>query len=434
MSNINPVNLSPAQQRKLTLARLRMVMKLPYFGQFVMGVDMVPTRDIKEARTDGRRIVFNPDWLFKPEHDRDDIMKVLAEGTLHMSFKHPLRRNHRDPKLWDRACNLAINPILKEEGFKMKSSDAIESRFRDKTAEQIYDTLVREQPPQPKGGSGKQQQQQQKGQQPPPPGGGGQQGKNPQGNKPPQQGQGKRPPPQMNPDGDNGGDVGMSDPTNAQGDGPADENDMAMLENSIDGKVASATQAAKAQGKMPSGLERMVVEAMKPKVDWRDRLRKAVSKTIPSDFTWMRPSRRALSHGIYMPSSVKTGCGKIVVVVDTSGSIGNEELSQFWGEIVNIFEDCQPEELHVMYCDAAVAGHDVFRFGETPVCKPRGGGGTSFKPPFRKVEKDNINPQALIYLTDGYGDFPDKEPQYPSIWVCTSEVVAPFGETIPIRI
>lgn len=99
-----------------------------------------------------------------------------------------------------------------------------------------------------------------------------------------------------------------------------------------------------------------------------------------------------------------------------------------------IFEDCNPEELHVMYCDAAVAGHDVFRFGETPKLKPRGGGGTDFRPPFRKIERDNINPQCLIYITDGYGSFPEKQSAYPTLWVCTTDVVAPHGETLPLKL
>lgn len=226
---------------------------------------------------------------------------------------------------------------------------------------------------------------------------------------------------------------GVAEPEGKDGGAPSPA-EMAMLEAELDGKIASAAQAAKGQGKLPAGLERMLVEALKPKIDWKDRLRKFVAKTIPSDFTWMRPSRRSMANGIYMPSVVKNGCGKLLVIIDTSGSIGNEELAQYWGEVTAIFEDCNPEQLVVMYCDAAVAGTDYFSFGETPVLRPRGGGGTDFRPPFRKVNKDGIQIQAAIYLTDGYGSFPEKEPPYPVLWVITSDVKAPHGETLRLEL
>jgi predicted metal-dependent peptidase len=61
-----------------------------------------------------------------------------------------------------------------------------------------------------------------------------------------------------------------------------------------------------------------------------------------------------------------------------------------------------------------------------------GGGGTDFAPVFEYVEQQGLAPQALVFLTDLYGPFPEREPHYPVIWVSTSSQVAPFGETIPV--
>jgi predicted metal-dependent peptidase len=405
------IEITDKQRRRLSEARLRMLMKLPYFGNFIMGVPMIPDKKVKTAGADGRSIRYNPEWMFGDDMGRDELVGVLSHETLHLSFKHPLRRNHRDPELWNKACDYVVNPILQEAGITLRPKALLDPNMAGKTAEEVYDLLERRQQ--------KQQKQQQKQQQ----GSGGGKGQ-PGGQPPPGQGGGNDP-------GDMGG---VTDPQKQDGSGPASQDEVAMMEADIDGKVAAATQAAKAQGKMPAGLERLVLEALKPKIDWKDRLRKFVAKTIPSDFTWMRPSRRSMANGIYMPSTVKNGCGKLLVVIDTSGSIGDEELKQYWGEVCAIFEDCNPEELHVMYCDAAVAGHDVFRFGETPVLKPRGGGGTDFRPPFIKADKDNLRPQCAVYLTDGYGSFPEKEPPYPVLWVITTEVKSPHGETLPLQL
>jgi predicted metal-dependent peptidase len=418
MSEQNTPSLSPEQARRLTKMRMRMLLKMPYYGNFALGVDMVPDAKVETAVADGRKIKFNPDWLLGADDTdkvRDEGVAKLAHEILHMSFKHPLRRNHREPKMWNAACDYAVNPILKESGFTLPDKHLDNPQFHNMTAEQIYDLLE------------KQQQKQQR-----------------QMNGPQQKGGGGAPPPQgkmrvgnqmVDLDKNDPGQMGgVAEPENKEGTGPASQAEMAMVEAELDGKIASAAQAAKGQGKLPAGLERMLVEALKPKIDWKDRLRKFVAKTIPADFTWMRPSRRSIANGIYMPSSIKNGCGKILVVIDTSGSIGNEELAQYWGEVTSIFEDCNPEQLVVMYCDAAVAGIDFFSFGETPVLKPRGGGGTDFRPPFRKVDKDGIQIQCAIYLTDGYGSFPEKEPPYPVLWVITTDVKSPHGETLRLEL
>jgi predicted metal-dependent peptidase len=404
--------ITKEMERLLTEARLNMLLKMPYYGNFILGVDMIPDPKLKHTLgTDGRVIKYNPEKLLT--QPRDKIVAYLAHEVLHISFKHPLRRSHRDPELWNLACDFVVNPILLEAKIGiMPEQYAYDARFANMTAEAVYDIL------EDKANKHKPQ----------------------SGGKQPQRGKG-----QMYVGGgsfdmdspDPGGMGAVGDPKVDDGEGGvrnANQAEMQAIEAGIDGKVASAAQMAKGQGKLPAGLERLLTEALKPKIDWKDRMKKFVAKTIPTDFTWMRPSRRGLANGLTLPSAIKNGCGKILVIIDTSGSIGNEELKQYWGEVCAIFEDCNPEELIVMYCDAAVAGMDRFTFGETPVLKPRGGGGTDFRPPFTKVNKESLNPQCAVYLTDGYGTFPEKEPPYPVLWVITSDVKSPHGETLPLRL
>ena len=121
-----------------------------------------------------------------------------------------------------------------------------------------------------------------------------------------------------------------------------------------------------------------------------------------------------------------------MIAVDTSGSIGTEELEQFAGEISAIAEEAQPEAIHVVYCDALVQSSQEFRPSEQIRLEPKGGGGTDFRPVFTWVEQNELNPVCLIYLTDlCCHSFPEP-PNYPVLWVTDSRRIAPFGETVRI--
>ncbi len=125
--------------------------------------------------------------------------------------------------------------------------------------------------------------------------------------------------------------------------------------------------------------------------------------------------------------------GEIVVAIDTSGSISQEMLNTFGGEIKAIVQSSRPTKTHVIYCDSEVNHVDEFGPNDDLHFDMHGGGGTAFAPPFAYVAEKSIKPVCLVYLTDGYGSFP-AAPEYPTMWVCTTDVVAPFGETVPIEV
>ena len=193
-----------------------------------------------------------------------------------------------------------------------------------------------------------------------------------------------------------------------------------------------AARIAKTCGHTPLGVDRLLQESRESRKDWRAILREFVSATTPSDYCFCPPNRRHVHAGLYLPSIHKEGIGCIVISVDTSGSIGQEELKQFAGEISAISDQAQPEAIHVVYCDAAVHSTQEFGPSDPIALEPKGGGGTDFCPVFEWVEATDIRPACLIYLTDLACSSYPPEPDYPVLWVTDSRRIAPFGETLQV--
>ena len=203
--------------------------------------------------------------------------------------------------------------------------------------------------------------------------------------------------------------------------------------------VQTAADAAKSQGKLPADLKRFVKELLSPKVPWTEKLRASLTKCVGRDSTtWTRPNkRRLLMQGIVMPSYTGYAAGHIVFIVDTSGSMSQDEMAQGLGECDAILVDCNPEAVTLIGCDAQVNSRIELYSGDSLKDDPPplgGGGGTSFVPPFDLLKEEGIIPACLVYFTDMMGTFPE-DPGYPVIWCSTSEdKEAPFGETIYVEL
>ena len=205
-----------------------------------------------------------------------------------------------------------------------------------------------------------------------------------------------------------------------------------------DTELVSAMSAAKAMGKLPAGLERALGAMLEPKVDWKEKIRALFARKVGSGtFDWRRPDRRLITRDIYAPGRSGFGAGTVVVGVDTSGSIGPKELDMFMAEMSGILEDVRPRRLVIMWCDAAIGRLDEAEdAGDLLTIRAKGapgGGGTSFIPVFDKIDEMGLQPEALVYLTDGLGNFPKRAPQYPVIWGnIYPQSKYPFGDVVDI--
>lgn len=203
--------------------------------------------------------------------------------------------------------------------------------------------------------------------------------------------------------------------------------------------VASGMAAAKAQGKLPAGMERLLGKMVEPEPKWQEKIQAFFARKVGSgSYDWRKPDRNWIVRDIYVPGRSGYGAGHIVVGVDTSGSIGNDELDTFFGEMRMILEEVRPKKISVVFCDAKV--HKVQEVSEPEdisSLKPKGGGGTAFEPVFDWIAKEAEDVDCLVYLTDGYGSFPKSQPKYPVLWgdiMCGKGVKYPWGDVVEIPI
>lgn len=211
-------------------------------------------------------------------------------------------------------------------------------------------------------------------------------------------------------DDEEGGDVGGG------GQQPIDEHDWEGAEGLSDEEqegLAKEIDEAIRQGaitasKMGTGGERTVADLLEPQVDWREVLREFITDTCRgNDYsTYSRPNRRSMHTGIYFPSGITEQVDELVLAIDTSGSIGQHELSAFLTEIKSICDTVRPKSVRILYWDTEVCADEVYSVDEldtlTQSTKPAGGGGTDVSCVTGYMATNGITPQATIILTDGY--------------------------------
>lgn len=220
------------------------------------------------------------------------------------------------------------------------------------------------------------------------------------------------------------------------------EKEKEELHREIDRAIRQGQIAAKKAGVGAGGLDRELEELLEPKVDWREVLREFVKSICSAKdaSSWRRVNRRYIGSDIYLPTLIGERVGHIVIGVDTSGSIGVRELSDFLSEVKGIADEVRPERVDLLYWDSEVAAHE--EYDEATVAnivsstKPRGGGGTSPSCVTEYIKAKAIKPECVIMLTDGYvGNDWGGEWPCPVLWciVGGNGDTAPVGKTIHVK-
>jgi predicted metal-dependent peptidase len=376
--------------RRIQKARTALVLDHPFFGSLLFRLKDCECRSIQTMATDGVSLYYNPDFV--ETLNAATLAGTLAHEVMHPALHHHVRRSGRDPKQWNMACDYAINPLLVDAGLNLPEGVLLANRFRGMSAEQIYNLLDSE---------------------------------TPQDSGSEDEGEGNEPSAPMTE-----GGIGQVL------DAPVPDRDTPTIEEQArewDIAVNQATTMARHVGKVPAGLNRTLEGAAEAAVDWRELLRRFWSQATPADYSWMRPNRRHLWTGLYLPGVVREGVGEVAIAVDCSGSVSARQLRLFEAEARSILEGQRPERVYVLYFDAVVQKVETYEAGQRINLNPVGGGGTEFGPCFEWLDDRGIRPQTLVFLTDLYGSFPPSTPSYPVLWASTGSQKTPFGEVIPMR-
>ncbi|MEV6306562.1 VWA-like domain-containing protein [Actinoplanes sp. NPDC051861] len=167
-------------------------------------------------------------------------------------------------------------------------------------------------------------------------------------------------------------------------------------------------------GSAPAGWRRWAEEVFHPPQPWRALLGAAVRSAVSAggtgdDYTYAKPARRTTSlPGVILPS-LRRRPPRVSVVIDTSGSVSDEELGTALLEIAEIGRAVGGRgTVTVMSCDAAA------RVAE-PLCRAEGislvgGGGTDLRSGFTKALAGTPRPDVIVALTDGFTPWPSSPP------------------------
>ena len=178
---------------------------------------------------------------------------------------------------------------------------------------------------------------------------------------------------------------------------------------------AKARTSLKEWGTLPLGVQQMVNELCSPpRNPWKRLLRLFAgrgSRTVVRS-TRLRESTRFPGQ----PGTKIKRLHRLVVAVDTSGSIGPEVLSEFLNEINGIART--GADITLIECDCQI--HNVAPYHRRLKPEFKGGGGTDFNPVMQWL-RDNVrkNIGGCIYLTDGFAAKPTIDPRCKVLWVIT---------------
>lgn len=379
--------------KMLSMARASIILDHPFFASLLLPMPLEVDELRPTLATDGERIVYNPEFI--EEQSAGGVVFAMAHETLHCVFDHCGRRENRCPENWDLACDYIVNNILVEE----KVGEFIEGCLYDPalvkrgggTAEGVYKLL------------------------------------------PPVNSKNKKK------RGQAGGALDtLFDAGSEMGTKKPDAATKAQKSADMKVRVIQARNAAKMQGNLSAGLERLVKEIIKPVVAWEDVMMRFMSERAKTEYSYARPKRRYIDEDIMLPSLVGVKMGELIFATDCSGSVNSKLLGRFAGQINIVKHDLQPSKITVIYFDSKVLTPvQTFEAEDEVVLKPVGGGGTAFSPVFKYINALPEPPVAVIFLTDLECDDFGPAPDYPVLWCVLDKfkgrkLHAPFGEIVEV--
>jgi predicted metal-dependent peptidase len=404
---VTPADPAASALAKLGAARTRLVLERPFLGALALHLALVPSAKCRTVATDGRGFHFNPGFI--DSLGFAEAQFVLAHEALHCALLHFDRARHRVRRRWDRACDYAVNQLLADDGMRAPAGVLLDPAFRGLAAEEIYPLLEDTHDERPFDEHWF------------------------------------------------GASVPSPVPAGAPGGGVTDAPVApALLEAHRDGfdevlarapmftpsstlasewrdRVAGAGLEAAAAGRLGSVFREALDALVQPRLPWHALLARFMMTLACDDYSFQRPSRR---EGAAILPGLASGEVNLALGLDTSGSISAHDFGAFIGEIDALKGQIRAR-VTLLACDTALAPGAPWRFEpwERLEIPPglTGGGGTRFTPVFEWLESEAMRPDALLYFTDALGEFPERAPEYPVLWLVKGNAPVPWGERVQLN-
>ena len=394
--------LGAIAEDRMARARLHLLLDHPYFASVLLQLPTRGTHNKSAAAvlaTDGRRLLFNFEAI--AAMTTPDVRLLMMHVLTHVLLDHANRAQGREWKRWEAAADYATNALLEQMHIPIPSDWLKNQMWSNWSAEMIYAKLA----PAPDGPS------------------------MPDRLIPPL---GER----------NSKDASLQNlciafDAAAQGLEPLGELHMKSMTHAFREEIKS-----KLAGRYAGSSNEEINASGNERVNWRRLLAQFVGGGARRDYSTMRHNRKHLWRGIYLPSLVSSGAERIVVAIDTSGSMGRVEIGAILTE-VDALRRTEASELVVMQFDCAIQAVATFtpwqevdaRLGTTQQMTVYGRGGTDIRLPFNWVENEKLEGRpvtVLIVCTDGYGALPERAPSgLPVLFLLTPHhSEPPFGALI----
>ena len=389
---------------KLITARVGLLLRQPFFGNLATRLELINASDwCNTAATDGRHFYYNIDFVKKLSAKQCEFL--FGHEVLHNVFDHLSRREERDARFFNYACDFAVNQILMDERIGERIDQVqicLDNKYRGKSSEEIYDELMKnvkfvdaEEYLKMLGDLLDDHLDWEEGE-----GEGNQEG--------------------------NGDKEGKGRPKYSK-------EELKKIRDELKEAMVAAAQASGA-GRVPAALQRFIKDLTEPKMDWRQMLRMNIQSIIKSNYSFMRPSRKGWHIGAVLPGMMNDETIDICIGLDMSGSIGTEQAKDFISEVKGIMDEyvdyniklwCFDTEVYNLATFTADNGEDLMSY------EIKGGGGTDFDCNYEFMKKHNIEPKKFIMFTDGYpcGSWGDEE-YCDTLFIIhgSEDIKSPFGQ------
>ena len=393
-------------QDRIIVARVGLLLRHPFFGNMATRLKVQHCDDwCPTAATDGKHLFYNTQFFNALSNK--EIEFVIAHEILHCVFDHIIRREDRDPMIYNIACDYIVNNTLVRDkiGEPVKMIQIFQDwKYDGWQSEAVYDDIYKK-----------------------------------------AEENGKKFLEQMGELLDEHIDWETKPSKPKAGKGGGKESDqrpyytkeeMKKIRDQIKENMISSAQSAGA-GNIPAEVERMIKELTEPKMNWREILRQQIQATIRNDYTFSRPSRKGWHTGVVLPGMNFDQQIDCAICFDMSGSIGDDQAVNFLSEVKGIMDEFKEYNLKLWCFDTAVynekdySSSDGEDFSEY---KPIGGGGTEFMCNWEYMKEHDIQPKKLIMFTDGYPFGSWGDPDYcDTVFVIHGHhdrsLKAPFGVT-----